>query len=155
MWVSVKYERLPIFCYFYGLLGHTEKDFAKCFEAQGGQSKASSQFGVWLRAAESAKPTKSQMGGGPLSRSDKGKDQSLGGSRLASRAGNRTHNKDDEVVVSIPFLEQRRDRISEEGVTNGSFDEGNSGLYSVAKSMLPIEQEFEFEYEKFMESDML
>ena len=30
-WINFKYERLPIFCFYYGLLGHAERTCGKLF----------------------------------------------------------------------------------------------------------------------------
>ncbi|KAI8024636.1 Uncharacterized protein LOK49_LG02G00834 [Camellia lanceoleosa] len=49
IWVDFKYERLPIFCYFCGLLGHTDRDCdAKLSSAEGSRIDVM-QYGAWLR----------------------------------------------------------------------------------------------------------
>ena len=45
-WVTFKYERLPNFCFFCGILGHDEKH---CTSSQG-KSECHRQYKDWLRA---------------------------------------------------------------------------------------------------------
>ncbi|GMP71721.1 hypothetical protein CsSME_00030018 [Camellia sinensis var. sinensis] len=50
VWVTFKYERLPNFCYFCGLLGHSEKECNTLLShPETGPGKAM-QYGPWLRA---------------------------------------------------------------------------------------------------------
>ena len=46
--VELKYERLPIFCYACGHVGHIERDCGVALEGDGGVDK---QWGTWLRAS--------------------------------------------------------------------------------------------------------
>lgn len=47
-WVDFKYERLPNFCFFCGILGHSDKLCPKLFE--GMSMDLGKPFGAWLRA---------------------------------------------------------------------------------------------------------
>ncbi|CAL5412784.1 unnamed protein product [Camellia sinensis] len=48
LWVDFKYERLPIFCYFCGMLGHSERDCDAKISAAVAPI-AVPQYGSWLR----------------------------------------------------------------------------------------------------------
>jgi len=48
-WVSFKYERLPIFCHHYGLLGHDLKHCANYFAATRNKKEVPCQYGEWLK----------------------------------------------------------------------------------------------------------
>ncbi|KAK9995461.1 hypothetical protein SO802_020147 [Lithocarpus litseifolius] len=49
-WVTFKYERLPLFCYFCGLLGHDLKHCASYFAATKNEDEVICQYGDWLKA---------------------------------------------------------------------------------------------------------
>jgi hypothetical protein len=49
-WISFKYERLPIFCYWCGCLTHGERDCELWLRNKGVMNKAEQQYGAWLRA---------------------------------------------------------------------------------------------------------
>ena len=49
-WVSFRYERLPNFCYWCGLLTHGEKDCEVWLENQETLSREARGYGPWLRA---------------------------------------------------------------------------------------------------------
>ena len=51
-WVSFKYERLPIFCHFYGVLRHDLKHCAKHFAQTKNGRDALCQYGYWLKTNE-------------------------------------------------------------------------------------------------------
>lgn len=57
-WVSVRYERLPEFCYICGRIGHVAKD-CKC-EGTNNQQRQNFEFGTWLRFQGFLKPSKRQ-----------------------------------------------------------------------------------------------
>ena len=48
-WVSFKYERLPMFCHFCGVLGHDLKHCAKHFAWMKNSKEVECQYGDWLR----------------------------------------------------------------------------------------------------------
>ena len=50
-WVSFQYERMPIFCYWCGLLNHDEKDCKLWIHSKGTLRKDEQQYGAWLRAS--------------------------------------------------------------------------------------------------------
>ncbi len=50
-WISFKYERLPNFCYWCGLLTHTDKDCHFWLRNQDTLRMEDQQFGAWLRAS--------------------------------------------------------------------------------------------------------
>ncbi|KAL0002427.1 hypothetical protein SO802_016208 [Lithocarpus litseifolius] len=49
-WVTFKYERLPLFCHFCGLLGHDLKHCAPYFTATKIDREVICQYGDWLKA---------------------------------------------------------------------------------------------------------
>lgn len=49
IWVSFKYERLPMFCHHCGLLGHDLKHCASYFAATKNNKEAPCQYGEWLK----------------------------------------------------------------------------------------------------------
>ncbi|XP_023921589.1 uncharacterized protein LOC112033044 [Quercus suber] len=49
-WVTFKYERLPLFCHFCGLLGHDLKHCAPYFAATKNDGEVICQYGDWLQA---------------------------------------------------------------------------------------------------------
>ena len=51
IWVSFKYERLPMFCHYYGLLGHDLKHCASHFALTKNSKEAPWKFGKWLKAS--------------------------------------------------------------------------------------------------------
>lgn len=50
-WVTFKYERLPLFCHWCGILGHDLKHCAHYFARTKGGGEVICQFGDWLRAS--------------------------------------------------------------------------------------------------------
>ncbi|XP_050277735.1 uncharacterized protein At4g02000-like [Quercus robur] len=50
LWSSVQYEKMPIFCYWCGLLNHDEKDCKVWLDSNGTSNKDDQQYGPWLRA---------------------------------------------------------------------------------------------------------
>ncbi|KAK7852464.1 hypothetical protein CFP56_039132 [Quercus suber] len=50
MWVSFKYERLPMFCHFCGILGHDLKNCAAHFTAEKQGRRVEYQYGEFLKA---------------------------------------------------------------------------------------------------------
>ena len=49
-WVRFKYERLPLFCYYCGILGHDLKHCAQHFAMQKSGGEVEYQYGDWLKA---------------------------------------------------------------------------------------------------------
>uniref|UniRef100_A0A7N2LPN5 DUF4283 domain-containing protein n=1 Tax=Quercus lobata TaxID=97700 RepID=A0A7N2LPN5_QUELO len=51
LWVSFQYERMPVFCYWCGLMNHDEKDCKLWTDIDETLSKDTQQYGPWLKAA--------------------------------------------------------------------------------------------------------
>ena len=49
-WVSFQYERMPIFCYWCGVLNHDEKDCKLWLNSKGSLRRKEQQYRVWMRA---------------------------------------------------------------------------------------------------------
>lgn len=60
VWVDFKYERLPIFCYWCGMVDHDEKECIQWIRSTESMRPEEMQFGAWLRDA-SKRPQKPQM----------------------------------------------------------------------------------------------
>ena len=50
IWVTFRYERLPVFCYKYGKLNHDERDCQGKSKSRGNQRSKESEYGAWLKA---------------------------------------------------------------------------------------------------------
>ena len=50
LWVSFKYERLPIICYWCGCLNHNDRDCETCIDSEGTLTEVDREYGSWLRA---------------------------------------------------------------------------------------------------------
>ena len=50
-WVDYKYERLPVFCHFYGILGHDLRHCPAHYEESKRSTTLEYQYGDWLRAS--------------------------------------------------------------------------------------------------------
>ena len=50
LWVSFKYERLPIICYWCGRLNHNDRDCETCIDSEGTLTEVDREYGSWLRA---------------------------------------------------------------------------------------------------------
>lgn len=50
LWVSFKYERLPIICYWCGRLNHNDRDCETCIDSEGILTEVDREYGSWLRA---------------------------------------------------------------------------------------------------------
>ena len=61
-WVTYKYERLPLFCHFCGLLGHDLKHCAEHFARCKNGGEVVYQYGEWLKAAGGRSRSPPRMG---------------------------------------------------------------------------------------------
>ena len=50
LWVNFKYERLPLFCHYCGLLGHDTKHCASYYAASKNEGEVECPYGDWLKA---------------------------------------------------------------------------------------------------------
>ena len=57
-WVSFKYERLPIICYWCGCLDHADKDCDRWIESNGTLNPEDREYGPWIRASPFVMPRK-------------------------------------------------------------------------------------------------
>ena len=57
-WVSFKYERLPIICYWCGCLDHADKDCDRWIESNGTPNLEDREYGPWIRASSIVMPWK-------------------------------------------------------------------------------------------------
>ena len=51
LWVTFKYERMPIFCYWCGLIDHDEKDCMEGARSKETLGQREKQYGPWLRTS--------------------------------------------------------------------------------------------------------
>ena len=49
-WASLKYERLPNFCYWCGNVAHDDRDCKQWLQSRGTLSKSEQHYGDWMRA---------------------------------------------------------------------------------------------------------
>lgn len=49
-WVALRYERLPNFCYWCGLVSHDDRDCETWLRSKGSLQKKDQHFGEWIRA---------------------------------------------------------------------------------------------------------
>ena len=61
VWVSFKYERLPIICYWCGHLDHDERDCPVWIESRGTLKHQDKQFGPFMRASLNVNPRKTVL----------------------------------------------------------------------------------------------
>lgn len=61
-WVTFKYERLPLFCHFCGLLGHDLKHCVEYFALSKKGGEVVCQYGEWLKSAGGRPCSPSRMG---------------------------------------------------------------------------------------------
>ena len=47
-WINFKYERMPTFCFYCGIIGHNEKFCEKFFDCK--DKQAAMEYGTWIRA---------------------------------------------------------------------------------------------------------
>ncbi|PIN17304.1 hypothetical protein CDL12_10040 [Handroanthus impetiginosus] len=52
VWLDIEYERLPIFFFLYGLIGHLEKKCPKCYEDDFEDPEENFEYGPWLSAGD-------------------------------------------------------------------------------------------------------
>lgn len=56
IWLDIKYERLGDLCYFYGKLGHTDRDCQSQVKATESENDVVYQYGPWLVASPHRHP---------------------------------------------------------------------------------------------------
>ena len=99
MWVSCKYERLSIFCYWCGKLNHDEKDCGIWLRSRGTVQAHDQQYGAWLRAKPEnlQRPQRVQVNNS--NNRDKGKASSSGTKPMeisTTKEGGRSRNEKEE-----------------------------------------------------------
>ena len=112
-WVTHRYERLPIFCHYCGLLGHDVRHCAGFFAASKTGGEVDCQYGEWLKSmgAHSWSPPKSGQGRS-IRRAEAEEEESYRGRKQqtqvaaedaasADKKGNDLrNNKDGEIPVT-------------------------------------------------------
>ena len=99
VWVSCKYERLSIFCYWCGKLNHDEKDCGIWLRSRGTVQAHDQQYGAWLRAKPEnlQRPQRVQVNNS--NNREKGKASSSGTKPMeisTTKEGGRSRNEKEE-----------------------------------------------------------
>lgn len=76
-WVRFKYERLPIFCHFCGLLGHDLRHCASHYAMEKNGGQVEYQYGDWLKALDGRPKSSSTRETNPASSSSDGLGDNL------------------------------------------------------------------------------
>ena len=103
-WISFKYERLPIMCYWCGRLSHSDKDCEQWIRSNGSLTESNRQFGAWLRAPtyNTRKCSAVRVGGEEEAKSDGRGDEAL--EKVDAALGGRN----EKVSTSEPDDSHRR-----------------------------------------------
>ena len=99
-WVTYKYERLPLFCHFYGFLGHDLKHCAEYFALSKDGGEVVCLYGDWLRSSSGRPHSPPRMGSARnQSPSSEGTAEAQNdmGSSLVKSAAEMTHNKENPI----------------------------------------------------------
>lgn len=125
IWVSFKYERLPILCYWCGCLGHVDRDCDKWIESDGSLSIEDREYSPWIRASPYAMPRKTVikvLGYYELRKKEKGlTKQNCDTSDLVAAGGAISVNAPPTYQVQKGKPEDPMGRINED--QNGQFQE--------------------------------
>ena len=137
-WVSFKYERLPIFCYHYGLLGHDLNHCVSYHAISKNGGEVLYQYGDWLRATE---PRSWSL---PKRNSVRFSSSSTEGGTATNQEGRAS---DHLPAADTPFNASPCSNVTYQNSNNGNkgvtpklheFKEVDAGNYDLAKVMKEV-----------------
>ncbi|KAK4420265.1 hypothetical protein Salat_2439600 [Sesamum alatum] len=88
--VSFTYERLPTFCYGFGVLGHLVRDCPSTLETGWSEGGEDLQYSAWLRESKAVQPflaNRRRLGGGSLFSQGGGRSPNVWGGQTEGRRG--------------------------------------------------------------------
>ena len=132
-WVSFKFERLPIFCYWCGHITHDDKDCSIWLNSRGQLSPDKQEYGPWLRGELPRFPRREWSGRGAPSRDfssseDKGDKMPAQSSGVAVQNNPKMDkpkitNNPNVVTETIDFQEKLKEIDRELGLEHGEINE--------------------------------
>lgn len=156
IWVTIRYERIPEFCFRCGVIGHIVKDCSRRMNVEDDEEEEF-EFGMWMKFQGYTGKTKSQ--GSPRKETDNTNNQVFDGKTIFDKEDRNNEGLDVDLNLVSPIAEETEDpeRV-EEGrdrnmnmEVNRTFDEEGSSwdmLQLMEKeSQLQQENESLFEVE--------
>lgn len=116
-WVTIRYERIPDFCFNCGVIGHVVKD---CLSKRNEENdnKEEYEFGMWMKFQGYTGKTKNQ--GSPRRDDSDTNDQDLNGRFISENKGSGKDGLDVDLNLISPIAEdtEETERVEEENAGN-------------------------------------